>query len=57
MQDYLIIDQSICGVVRYSKQGEQWERSYFPELTAAIEFTAIGCRLPLSDIYVDVELI
>jgi Uma2 family endonuclease len=57
MQDYLIIDQSICGVVKYSKQGEQWVRSYFPELTAIIELTAIGCRLPLADIYADVELI
>ena len=57
MQDYLIIDQSICGVVRYSKQGEQWLRSYFPELAAVIELTAISCLLPLADIYADVELI
>jgi Uma2 family endonuclease len=57
MQDYLIINQSICGVVKYSKQGEQWVRSYFHELTVIIELTAIGCRLPLADIYTDVELI
>jgi Uma2 family endonuclease len=57
MQDYLIIDQSICGVVRYSKQGELWARSYYVDLAATIELAAIGCRLPLSDIYAEVELI
>jgi Uma2 family endonuclease len=57
MHDYLIIDQSICGVVSYSKQGEQLARSYFSDLAATIELTAIGCRLPLADIYLEVELI
>lgn len=57
LQDYLIIAQSITYVVRYSRVGEVWVRSYFGHPEASIDLAAIECRLPFAEIYAGVEFI
>jgi Uma2 family endonuclease len=57
LTDYLIIAQSIAYVVRYTRVGGQWIRTYFGHPDAVIDLPAIGCRLPFADIYAGVEFI
>ncbi|HKX28493.1 MAG TPA: Uma2 family endonuclease [Blastocatellia bacterium] len=57
LQDYLIIAQSIPYVVRYSRLGEGWVRSYFGHPEAVVDLPAIGVRLPFPEIYAGVEFI
>lgn|GEM_PF-2352530 len=57
LRDYLIIAQNIAYVVRYSRLGEGWVRSYFGHHEAVVDLPAIGCQLPFAEIYAGVGFV
>ena len=56
LQEYLVVAQDQCHVEQYVRQGDgRWLLSETDDLAATLALDAIGCRLPLADVYEKVE--
>ncbi|MCC7492678.1 MAG: Uma2 family endonuclease [Fimbriimonadaceae bacterium] len=55
LQHYVLVAQDEPRVEVYTRQGEQWLYRAWTDLSAVAELPAIGCRLPLAQVYDRVE--
>jgi Uma2 family endonuclease len=55
LQEYLLIAQDAPRITHYVRQGNQWLQQDYSGLTITLELPALGCQLPLSEIYEDVR--
>jgi len=55
VQAYLLIEQSRVHVQLYTRQPDSWIFQEFTSLEDVISLEAIGCELPLSEIYRGIE--
>ncbi|MCC7492677.1 MAG: Uma2 family endonuclease [Fimbriimonadaceae bacterium] len=55
LQHYVLVAQDEPRVEVYTRQGEQWLYRAWTDLAAVAELPAIGCRLPLAQVYDRVE--
>lgn len=51
LQAYMIIEQSKVAVQLYTRQNNSWSLQEFKKLDISIPLEMIGCHLPLSEIY------
>ena len=51
LQIYLVIDQHRALVELHSRQDDSWQSQEYAGLDAIIPLTALGCELPLAEIY------
>lgn len=56
LREYVLISQDHAHIERFAlNERDQWELNDATGLEAAIELTAVGCRLPLGEVYAKVE--
>ncbi|MCC7492679.1 MAG: Uma2 family endonuclease [Fimbriimonadaceae bacterium] len=55
LQHFVLIAQDFASIEVYTRQGEQWLYRAWTDLAAVAELPAIGCRLPLAQVYDRVE--
>ncbi len=55
MRLYLVVDQSQVEVELHSKTADGWLRQVYSDLDDALELGALECRLPLAEIYRDID--
>ena len=55
LQEYLLVSQEEPHVTQFIRQGDNWLRKDFGDLTAIVDLPSIGCQLALSDVYEGVE--
>jgi Uma2 family endonuclease len=53
----LFIEQDKVSVDVYSRDGSGWHVETLETLDGVIELPAIGCRIPLSDVYAETEIV
>ena len=51
LQEYVLVSQDKVWVEHHRRHGTQWVLSHFRGLEAVLRLPAIGCELPLRDIY------
>ena len=56
LQEYVLVSQDKVQVEHYRRHGTQWGLSHYRELEDVLRLPAIGCELPLRDIYARVIL-
>jgi len=56
LQIYLVIDQHRVFVEMYQRQGAGWRAKEFSGLDAIVPLPALGCDLPLAEIYAGIEI-
>ena len=56
LREYVLIAQREVRVERYVRQGESWVFSEVTDLDGSLTLDAIGCTIPLREIYDGVEL-
>lgn len=47
----LLIDPARIGATRYTRTGDRWDAIDADTLADVFDMTAVGCRLPMADIY------
>ena len=55
LQVYLVIDQHQVFVELHERQEGGWRRREYSGLDAVIPLPALGCELPLAEIYAGIE--
>jgi Uma2 family endonuclease len=55
LQEYVLIAQDKVRVERYIRHGADWLLSIISDPAGSLQFTSIGCAVPLAEIYRDVE--
>ncbi|MGA7730840.1 MAG: Uma2 family endonuclease [Chloroflexia bacterium] len=55
LQEYVLVAQDKMQVERYMRHGEDWLLSVISDPATSLHATSIGCAIPLSEIYRDVE--
>jgi Uma2 family endonuclease len=55
LQEYILVAQDKVRVERYVRHGEDWLLTEISDLNAALQLTSIGCAIPLTDIYSNVD--
>ncbi len=56
VQAYIVIAQDNIAVQLYTRQDNGWLLSEYTDLESIIPLDAIGCELPLSEVYRDIQL-
>jgi len=56
LQIYLVIDQHRVVVEMYERLYDKWQTQEFSGLDAIVPLPALGCDLPLAEIYAGVEI-
>jgi Uma2 family endonuclease len=56
LQEYVLVAQDRVLVERFVRAGKFWTLSTLTDLDASLEFTSVGCEIPLRDIYERVDL-
>ncbi len=56
LQVYLVIDQFKAQVEVDSRQDERWRTQEYAGLDAIVPLDALGCELPLAEVYAGVEI-
>ena len=56
LQIYLVIDQHRVYVELHERQGDGWHAQEFSSLDAIVPLDALGCDLPLAEIYAGIEI-
>jgi Uma2 family endonuclease len=56
LREYILVAQDAVLVERYVRHGEHWTLSEMSDPEGALHIQALGCEVPLRDIYDDVEL-
>ena len=56
LKEYLLISQDKVQVEHYHRHGEQWRLNAYRAIEDVVFFPAIGCELPLRDIYARVTV-
>ncbi len=56
LQTYVLIAQDAARVEVYTRQGDVWTQETYVGLDATVALPAIGCELPLREIYERVQL-
>ena len=51
LQEYLLVSQDKVSVEHHRRHGTQWMLSHYRALEEVLRLPAIGCELPLRDIY------
>jgi Uma2 family endonuclease len=54
VMDYLMLAQTTPHATHFSRQGDNWVRSDYGDLTASIVLTSIGCSLSLIEVYASI---
>jgi Uma2 family endonuclease len=55
LQEYVLVAQNQPLVERYVRNGQFWTLSTISGLDEEVEFTSVGCTIPLREIYENVE--
>jgi Uma2 family endonuclease len=55
LHEYVLIAQERCRVEHFARQGEQWLLTEYSAADAMLDLPAIGCQLPLAEIYDRIE--
>jgi Uma2 family endonuclease len=55
IQAYLLLEQNQAFAELYTRDGTSWKLQEYAGLEAVVPLDAIGCKLPLSEAYRDVE--
>ena len=56
LQEYLLVSQDKVSVEHHRRHGTQWMLSHYRALEEVLQLPAIGCELPLRDIYARVTV-
>ena len=56
LQEYLLVSQDKVSVEHHRRHGTQWMLSHYHALEEVLQLPAIGCELPLHDIYARVTV-
>ena len=56
LQEYLLVSQDKVSVEHHRRHGTQWMLSHYRALEEVLRLPAIGCELPLHDIYARVTV-
>ena len=54
LQAYLVIDQHRVFADLQTREGRRWQLEEYNRLSDVVEIEALGCRLPLAEIYRDI---
>ena len=57
IQAYLVIDHHRVLVELYTRTGSGWDLRYFSDLEDAVSLEALGCSLPLANVYCTAALV
>lgn len=56
LQDYILVSQKKCHVEQFTRQeGRTWKMVYYDDIKQSIQIESVGCEVPLSEIYWDIE--
>ena len=55
LQEYVLVAQDKVRVERYVRHGEDWLLTEISDPNATLQLTSIGCAIPLTDIYSNVD--
>jgi Uma2 family endonuclease len=56
LQEYVLISQEDPVIMRYNRQPDgTWLVNFIHGLNATMDFLSVGCSVPLSEVYRDVE--
>lgn len=56
LQEYVLVAQDRVLAERFVRAGEFWTLSSLTDLDAELEFTSVGCSIPLREIYENVDV-
>jgi Uma2 family endonuclease len=51
LRDYLLVDQFEARIDHYVRSGEVWDLAIVTDLAGVVRLPAIGCELPLAEVY------
>lgn len=51
LQEYILVEQSRAWVQRWTRQPAPWHVDEYAGLDAVLPITALGCEIPLSELY------
>jgi Uma2 family endonuclease len=55
LREYVVVAQDRMSVERFTRRGDEWVLTEFSEPEQVLELESIGCKVPLSGIYVMVQ--
>ena len=56
LKEYILIEQSRAWAQRWTRQPSGWRGDELSGLATILPITALNCEIPLSELYLDVEL-
>ena len=56
LQEYVLVSQDKVSIEHHRRHGKQWMLSHYRALEEVLQLPAIGCELPLRDIYARVTV-
>ena len=56
LQEYILVSQDKVSIEHHRRHGTQWMLSHYRALEEVLQLPAIGCELPLRDIYARVTV-
>ena len=56
LKEYILVSQDTVHVEHYHFQGTEWKLNEYDDLQDTLTFSSIGCKLPLRDIYIRINI-